>query len=358
MHYKFLIYISYSYALPIGMPLEKEIIKRGWEIQWFADLEDGKKALKHKTNQLNTIEQVSIYRPHVILAVTNDIPDFINALKVQIFHGFLTHKRPEKNTESHFRIRGFFDLYCTQGPSTTSVFKTLSKKLKHFEVAETGWSKVDPLFPIEKRELHSSPTVMVASTFTKRLSLAYNDAVIKKIKDLSESGLFKFIVVLHPKIPKEIIKRWENIQNNNLKYENTTDLIPLFKKTDIMLADTTSAIQEYLLQKKPVVTFRHNVKRNYLVQIEDVEDIESALNKALEYPTYLLDNINKFTLELHPYQDGQSSARVMDACIDLLTKDTSYMRAKPWNLIRKYKIRKRLGIFTLKSYNRPFKPKM
>ena len=167
---------------------------------------------------------------------------------------------------------------------------------------------------------------------------------------------------LHPglksKIPKEIIKRWENIQNNNLKYENTTDLIPLFKKTDIMLADTTSAIQEYLLQKKPVVTFRHNVKRNYLVQIEDVEDIESALNKALEYPTYLLDNINKFTMELHPYQDGQSSARVMDACIDLLTKDTSYMRDKPWNLIRKYKIRKRLGIFTLKSYNRPFKPKM
>ena len=52
MHYKFLIYISYSYALPIGMPLEKEIIKRGWEIQWFADLEDGKKALKHKTNQM------------------------------------------------------------------------------------------------------------------------------------------------------------------------------------------------------------------------------------------------------------------------------------------------------------------
>ena len=99
MHYKFLIYISYSYALPIGMPLEKEIIKRGWEIQWFSDLEDGKKALKHKTNQLNTIEQVSIYRPHVILAITNDIPDFINALKVQIFHGFLTHKRPEKKTE-------------------------------------------------------------------------------------------------------------------------------------------------------------------------------------------------------------------------------------------------------------------
>jgi len=71
-----------------------------------------------------------------------------------------------------------------------------------------------------------------------------------------------------------------------------------------------------------------------------------------------LDNINKFTRELHPYEDGKSSARVIEACIDLLTKDTSHMKTKPWNFIRKYKIRKRLRTFTLKSFNRPFKPKM
>ena len=40
MNYKFLIYISYSYAFPIGEPLEKEIQKRGYEIKWFADVEE------------------------------------------------------------------------------------------------------------------------------------------------------------------------------------------------------------------------------------------------------------------------------------------------------------------------------
>ena len=37
MNYRFLIYISYTYAFPIGEPLEKEIKKRGYEVKWFAD---------------------------------------------------------------------------------------------------------------------------------------------------------------------------------------------------------------------------------------------------------------------------------------------------------------------------------
>lgn len=354
MPYKFLIYISYSYALPIGNPLEIEIIKRGWIVKWFSDLEEGAQALNQKDNVLKTIKDVTHYEPHVILAATNTVPDFINALKVQIFHGFLTYKRPVNNTEAHFKIRGFFDLYCTQGPSTTSTFQALSKKLKHFEVIETGWSKVDPLFPIQRRQKNDIPTVMIASTFTKRLSLAYNNSVLEKIKYLSNSGIFKFIVVLHPKIPQNIRQLWKALENNNLIFEDTTDLIPLFVKTDVMFADTTSAIQEYLLQKKPVITFKHNVDRPYLIDIDDVEHIEQALLEALKYPPELLQKIEEFITNLHPYQDGKSSSRVIDACVKMLNQDNSFLKAKPWNLVRKYKIRKRLGSFTLKTYNKPY----
>jgi len=353
MNYKFLIYISYSYALPIGTPLETEITQRGYTVKWFADIEDGKKAIQQKNNALQTIQEVLDYKPDVVLTATDSVPDFITGLKVQIFHGFNAQKRPsKKNTFSHFRLRGFFDLYCTQGPSTTKGFLAQQKKHPYFEVVETGWSKVDPLFPIEKRE--KNHTIMIASTFTESLSLAYKDSVFQEIKRLSTAGTFNFIMVLHPKLPEAIVSKWKSINNANFKFYNTTDLIPLYKQADIMFADTTSAIQEFLLQKKPVVTFNHTFNHNYLLHVHQAEELEKAFQEALLYPESLLQNIENFILDLHPYFDGKSSKRVIDATISFLHKDKSHLKQKPLNLIRKYKMRKRLNYFTLKSYNQAY----
>jgi hypothetical protein len=359
MNYKFLIYISYSYAVPIGNPLEEEILSRGDSVMWFSDLEDGKTALKDKANVLDTIKEVANYKPHVVLAATDDVPDFIYGLKVQIFHGFFAQKRPEgDNKFAHFRIRGFFDLYCTQGPTSTTGFETQQKKFAHFEVKETGWSKVDPLFPLVTKQKDKLPTIMIASTFSKRLSLALQDDVFDTIKHLSEKGKYNFIMVLHPKLPIETKEKWQRLTGKYFTYHNTTNLIPLFKKADIMFADTTSAIQEFLLQKKPVVTYRHTFDHPYLINIKTADTIENALDKALTYPTSLIDKIDEFIKQLHPFYDGKSSKRVVETCISFLHQDKSHLKSKPLNLIRKYKIRKRLGYFTFKSYNKPFTIKL
>lgn len=357
MQYKFLIYISYSYALPIGIPLEQEINKRGYTIQWFSDLEEGRRVLQRKKNVLDSIQDVIDYKPHVVLTATDDVPDFISGIKTQIFHGFLTFKRPEKKRgEAHFRIRGFFDLYCTQGPTTTKGFNAQAKKHPHFEVIETGWSKVDPLFPMLESNLDQSetPTVLIASTFTKRLSLAYNDSVFNHIKKLSCSGNYNFIMVLHPKLPSEVKQRWQELNNEYFQYYDTTDLVPLFKKANLMFADTTSAIQEFLLQKKPVVTFNHTFNHNYLINITKAFEIKDSFDLALSRPPELIKNITAFVEELHPYYDGKSSKRIIDATIDFLHKDKSHLDRKPLNLIRKYKIRKRLNYFTFKTFSRAY----
>ena len=333
MQYKFLIYISYSYAVPIGNPLEQEIKSRGFSVKWFSDLEDGKKALQTKNNILHSIKDVVNYEPHIVLVATNDVPDFISGLKAQVFHGFNAQKRPEsKNEFSHFRIRGFFDLYCTQGPSTTKGFKAQQKKHPHFEVKETGWSKVDPLFPIVKKEKNNFPTIMIASTFSKRLSLAHNFDVLSTIKKLSRSGKYNFIMVLHPKLPVEIKEKWKSLNGNYFQYYDTTDLIPLFKKADIMFADTTSAIQEFLIQQKPVVTYLHTFDHKYLINIETPDAIENTFDEALSYPQNLLENIDTFINQLHPYFDGKSSKRVIDTCISFLHEDKSHLKNKPLNL--------------------------
>lgn len=355
MSYKFLIYISYSYSVPIGNPLEVEIMNRGYTVKWFSDLEDGKRALQNKSNLLNSIKDVIAYQPDIVLTATDIVADFISGLKVQIFHGFNAQKRPEGNNSfAHFRIRGFFDLYCTQGPTSTEGFKAQQKNHPHFEVIETGWSKVDPLFPLISKTTDSKPVIMIASTFTTRLSLAYRDDVFEQIKTLSEKGDYKFIMVLHPKIPSEVKNKWQSLTGENFTYFDTTDLIPLFKKADMMFADTTSAIQEFLLQKKPVVTFNHTFNHNYLINVTDAKLIENAFRTALMHPNQLMENVNRFINELHPYFDGKSSQRIIDATIDFLHKDKTHLNSKPFNLIRKYKIRKQLNYFTFISFNKPF----
>ena len=351
MIYKFLIYISYNYAIPIGTPLEKEILKRGYSVKWFCDLGNNSKELKLKDNVLSSIKDVLDYQPHIILTITDKVPDFINALKVQVFHGFPANKRKGKD---QFKIRGFFDLYCTQGDSSTKVFKEISEKNKTFDVIETGWSKVDPLFPLVNKTLLDIPTILIASTFTKQYSLALNNDVINEIERISKLKKWHFKIVLHPKLPHRTKEKIKNIQNEFLTYYDTTDLIPLFKKADVMFSDTTSAIIEFLLQIKPVVTFNNNMPGPYLIDISEIEDIENSIKKALNKPEQLIYEIEKFAKFSHAFDDGKSSERVIDASISFLHKNKSYLKKKPINLLRKYKIRKQLKYFTLKSFNKPY----
>lgn len=345
-----MIYISYTYAIPIGLPLEKEIRRRGHEVRWFADQKNTRSAITY--DQFHTIKEVIDYHPDFVLTATDIVPDFISGVKVQIFHGFFAQKRPEHHSFAHFRIRGFFDLYCTQGPSTTVVFKKLAKKYGYFDVIETGWSKVDPLFPIEKKEIAPIPTIMIASTFTQRLSLAYNDVVFQEIKKLSQEGKFNFLMVLHPKLPVHIKEKWNALNGEFFQYVNTTDMIPLMQQSAVLFSDTTSAIQEFSLQQKPTVVFNHTFPHDYLIHVHEAKKIKAALDYALTYPEELLEKLKAFTQNLHPYTDGKSSARVIDSCIAFGQKDKSHLKSKRLNLIRKFKIRKKLHYYTLKTYRR------
>lgn len=339
----FLIYISQSYSIPIGVPLQEEIEKRGFTVKWFCDEVDTQKAFTDKERLLNDIDDVVHYKPDVVLVATNEVPDFISGLKVQIFHGFSVGKRSE--AKGHFNIRGFFDLYCTQGPSTTKPFEQLAKKHRYFEVIETGWSKMDPLFPLATKSASELPTVMISSTFTTKLSLAKNEEVVEEIARISHLGKWQFIAVLHPKMEKEIVEKFKAMQDQYFTFYDTTDLIPLYKQADVMLSDTTSAITEFALQKKPVVAINNAQRSDHMIHISKADEIESAVTYALTKPQEIMNHLETFIEQTHPYTDGKSSARVIDACLHCL--ENVPIKTKPFNLIRRYKIRKKLKYFKI-----------
>ena len=339
---KFLLYISQPYSIPIGRPLQDEIKRRGFELRWFCDEVDTSEYLNRDEQLLTTVQEVKAYHPDVVLVATNVVPDFFPGIKVQIFHGFSVGKRSEHR--GHFNIRGFFDLYCTQGPSTTKPFESLQKRHKYFQVVETGWSKVDPLFPLEN-QTNSRPTVMISSTFTEKLSLAKNVEAVAEIERVSKLGKWKFIAVLHPKMEVEVVERFKAMQHEHFTFYDTTDLIPLFKQADIMLSDTTSAITEFILQKKPVVTLNNNQPSPHMINITDASQIEKALEEAFSKPMHIMNALDDFIEQTHPYSDGKSSGRVIDACIDFVAQHK--VKRKPFNLIRRYQIRKKLGYWGL-----------
>jgi len=121
---KYLFYISQNYSFAILRPIQKLLNERGDIVRWFFEGDAVNKAYLFKQDRLlQNIHEVFKYKPDAVLAPANSIPSFLPGLKVAIFHGFDAGKLGRKGHNDHFKIRGCFDLYCTQGPSTTTVFK-------------------------------------------------------------------------------------------------------------------------------------------------------------------------------------------------------------------------------------------
>lgn len=221
-----------------------------------------------------SIKDVMSYSPDATFVPGNNVPHFIPGFKVAVFHGFNVEKR--SNTRGHFNIRGHFDLYCTQGPNTTETFAKLSKKLQHFSVKETGWPAIDPLYDFSEQQAGVRPTVLLCSTFSKQLSCA--ETVFETVKKLSATQRWRWIVQFHPKMAASTVDKYKAIQGEHLTFVETDNVIPLLQQADVMVCDTSSVLSMFLLLSKPVVTFKNSNPKTHLIDIDDVEKLEKALN--------------------------------------------------------------------------------
>ncbi|OUS32000.1 CDP-glycerol--glycerophosphate glycerophosphotransferase [Thalassotalea sp. 42_200_T64] len=332
-NYKFLFYVTQNYSFAVLRPLQLEIKRQGYEVKWFLTGQQVNYDYLHDSElQLHTIREVFKYKPDAVFVPGNRMPTFIPGIKVAVFHGFNVSKRPDEI--GHFNIRGCFDLYCTQGPNTTTKFQQLADKHQFFNVVETGWPMLDPLFSKDQKTVvntNAKKTILFCSTFSKNLTCA--PSLLNEIQRLKEKHDWQWIVQFHPKMSKTIVDSYKRIHDDKLTFVETDNIIPLLQQADIMLCDTSSVLLSFILQNKPVVTFKNQRPDKHLLNFTNVNELEDNLKSAFARPTELLTEIERFNAQLHPYQDGKSSARVLSAAIKIINQNPCKKR-KPFNLIR------------------------
>jgi len=339
---RYLFYITENYSFEILRPLQKEILVRGGVVYWLVSGKNVSLGSFHANEKtLNSIDDAVKYNPDACFIPGNLIPNFIPGLKVQVFHGL------EWKKKGHFQVRGFFDLYCTHGKATTSRFKTLASKHGYFDVIETGWPKIDPLFNTPSAQYFETKktTILYAPTFSPKLTSAPD--LFDEMRNFSLSGNYNCLVKFHPKMDNEWVKKYQALNNDSFKVVSSSDINQLFQTADILVSDTSSVIGEFALLGKPVVTYKNSKPGDYLINIESPSKLVSAIDNASSPSSALKLAIKHYTDDLHPYKDGQSSSRILDAVEKILKDGKDAKKRKPLNIFRSFKLRKKLNYWKI-----------
>lgn len=332
---RFLFYLEQDYSFAVLRPIQKVALKRGHQVRWLLVENASHQLLEAGEDPVPDIASAVAYNPEVVFAPGDQMPGFIPGLKVQVFHGLNEDKRGIDYSE-----RGLFDLYCTEGPIRTAMLKPYEKKRGYFKVRETGWPKLDAILnPPESQAVYDRPQILYGSTFTPRLSGA--EALYPEIKRLSQTSQWQWLVTLHPKMAIETVARYRALVGENLTFYNTGAVLDLLHRADVIVSDNSSILQEFLLLKKPVVTYRNRDPQDCMINITQPEDLEQAIYQALTPGETLLKAIDAYGPSMTPFLDGASSERVLDAVEEML--QSGWKDTKPANLWRNFRMRQRLN---------------
>ena len=340
---KYLFFISQDYSFPVLRPLQEEISRRGDSVKWFLYGNEVHHTYLHQDEEvLESIHDVISYHPDAVFVPGNVVPSFIPGLKVEVFHGLPGGKMRKDGTIYHYIIRGMFDLYCTQGPSSTKRFKELAKKYGHFQVKETGWCKLDPLFITDtSKNDKKQKSIFFASTFSPRFSKA--NVLHPFLLKMMQKYDFQWYITLHPKMNHETRKKYRSIKLPNVHFIETTQLVPYMKKSDMMLCDISSIVYEYLTQIKPVITFQSPQNSHAIINVDTFEALEETIVRTLNTLNANKQTIQEEVQNFHPYNDGKSSQRVLNHVEKMLNAESLAPKKKPKNLLRNLKLRKALN---------------
>ncbi|NID16500.1 CDP-glycerol glycerophosphotransferase family protein [Luteibacter yeojuensis] len=333
-----------SYGLPILRPLAAAARARGIDVGWIVPAAVAGQ-LAPDEHRVRSLREARALRPEATYCAANWVSPALPGIKVQVFHGFNAQKRePDRG---HFAIRGFFDLYVTQGPATTRPFEALAREHGYFAVVETGWPKLDPLFGPPSASMadlpprDGRPVVMYASTFSHRLSSA--PAMLEPLRAMIARGDRQWLLTLHPKCDGELFDAYRGLQAPNARFYTSDRLMDMERAADVLVCDTSSVVHEFAVMGKPVVTVANRVPQPFMLDVASPTDVDAAIDRALSHPPELMAAIRAHGDDIHPYRDGHSSERVLDAAEAFQRGEFGVLKRKPLNLVRRFRALRDIG---------------
>jgi len=337
---KAVLFCKNPYAFGILLPLYETLLNEGHNTIWYIPqslMEKCPEKIK-KANIRNSMQALLQFNGDANFVPGNIIPHYLPGVKVQVFHGFAGEKK------GHFRIRHYFDLYLTQGPYFTERFEELAAKHKNFEVAETGWCKLDILYrketEVEKAD-NGPQKVLYAPTFSPSLTSA--EKYMSPLKSLCANRNIELHVKFHDLMNKQIVAQYKKLasQHDNMIISEEANILPLMKQCDLMISDTSSVVYEFLLLDKPVITLETSSKHIRWDNLNDSDDLLAMVTKNLEEDPYKNDR-QWFIDNYHPYNDEHSSSRMIKAVENYIDKH-GVPRHRQLSFWRRRKVHKTFG---------------
>jgi CDP-glycerol glycerophosphotransferase (TagB/SpsB family) len=343
---KAVLFCNLPYAFSILKPLQEELNLRGFKYIWYVPKELISLFPYHDTHITSNIQDIESFKSDMIFVPGNDLPWYLQGVKVQIFHGLAGEKK------GHFRIRDFFDLYLTQGPYFTDRFNHLAKKHNNFRVVETGWCKLDKLYILDKKiddrkkqllsDAQAQKIILYAPTFSPSLTSA--EKLFDEILKLSKEENYLVVIKFHDKMDKNIQDLYKKQKSKKLIILDDDDITNALKFSDIMISDTSSVVYEFLLLDKPVITLNSSSENILWKDIKNPKELETEVNTTFYKEDKFKQERKKIIQLYHPYNDGKSAYRMINAVLEHIQKFGTPKKRKI-SILRKYKMIKKYRLW-------------
>ena len=339
---KCILFCENPYAFGILAPIRDVLIDKGYEVLWYISEKLRNEFPYPEENYTCSINELITYKSDAIFVPGNEVPHFLRGVKAQVFHGLAGEKK------GHFRIRHYFDLYLTQGPYFTNKFMEWSKKHKDFQVIETGWSKLDVygksnnLYKVEKEALlekyQAKYILLYAPTFSPSLTSA--PFLKSEFEQIASNNDNLILIKFHDLMQKELIDAYKELAT---KYENIVfvedrNILKYLLISDLMVSDTSSVVYEFLLLNKPVITLNARSPKSAWDNIQSAKLLTERVKYNLEADPFA-EKRAEIIADYHPYKDGKSSLRMVEAVEDYIQKNGVPEKRK-LSFFRRYKINK------------------
>ena len=143
----------------------------------------------------------------------------------------------------------------------------------------------------------------------------------------------------------DLIRKYRQLgsEKKNIILVEDPNIVKYLLMADLLISDTSSVVYEFLLLDKPVITFGSNSETKVWEDSREYKGLSEMVARNLKQDPYREER-KQVIASYHPYQDGRSAYRMVEAVKDYIARNGVPERRK-------------LPILRRRKINRMFKRK-